>query len=85
MGVDPRVAAIHYISGHQYKWLQVGQVSEEAASDGWQLDTGFSQETSDSLERGGGVMVCLLLEFELPQLYSLRSSTVALSGKNRNK
>ena len=79
VGVDPRVATKESVSGHQHKRLQMGQVSEEAAPNGWQLDAGFSQESSYSLEGRRGVMVLLLMELQLPQLYSLRSSTVAFS------
>lgn len=59
----------------------MGQVSEEAATYGRQLDAGFSQEGSDSLERGRGAVLCFLLESQLSQLYSLWTSAVALAGK----
>ena len=80
VGADPGAATEESVPGRQHGRLQVRQLSEEAASDGGQLDAGLSQQSSDGLQRGGGA-VCLLLELQLPQLHGLRSSAVALTGK----
>ncbi|TNN80280.1 hypothetical protein EYF80_009605 [Liparis tanakae] len=75
VGAYPGPAAEEGVSRRQDGRLQVGQVSEEAASDGRQLDAGFSQESADGLQGGRGPVVRLLSESQLSQLDSLGSST----------
>lgn len=85
MGADPGVAAEESVSRRQHKWLEVGQVSEEAAAYGRQLDAGFSQQGSNCLQRGRGALARFLLESQLAQLDGLRSSAVSLSGKQTDE
>lgn len=79
VGSDPRAAPKESILGRENGRLQMGQVSEEAASYGRQLVAGFSQESTDRLERGRRLPLCVRVKFQLTELYSLGSSTVALS------
>lgn len=55
-------------------------MSEEASSYGRELDTRFSQQSPHCLERRRGVLLALLLELELTQLYSLGPTAVSLPG-----
>lgn len=80
VGFHPRGAAQQSVPGRQHERLQVSQVSEEASSYGRELDTRFSQQSPHCLERRRGVLLALLLELELTQLYSLGPTAVSLPG-----
>lgn len=84
VGCDPWAAAQQSVPGRQHGRLQMSQVSEEASSYGRKLDARVTQQSSHCLERRRCVL-CLLLEFEFPQLYSLRPTTVSLPVGGRWK